>query len=78
MRRKSPTPKKARKKTRQRPALAVAPGVEVSSDGEVITIDGMRYARSLFRHLADEAKIGTLFRLANNRDGLVTVQLAHN
>lgn len=42
----------------------------MSTDGEVITIDGMRYARSLFRHLADEAKIGTLFRLASNTDGI--------
>jgi hypothetical protein len=32
--------------------------------------------RLLFRHLADQAKIGTVFRLANNRDGIVTVQLA--
>ena len=48
-------------------------GLYQSDDGEVIVIDGIRYARSLFRHLANDP-LGSKFEIVARDDGTVMLR----
>lgn len=49
------------------------PDISVSPDGEVITIDGLRFHREFFKYLA-EGEIGAVARLVSRGDGVVTLE----
>jgi hypothetical protein len=48
-------------------------GIEISNDGEVLMIDGIRYARSLFRDMANDP-IGAKFEIIDRGDGTVVLR----
>ena len=45
-----------------------------SSDFSSLVIDGIRYSNIIFKHLADHANEGTLFRLVKIENGMVTIK----
>lgn len=47
--------------------------LQVSEDGEIVTIFGVRYAIELFRHLAI-GPIGSRIEIVSREDGIVTLK----
>ena len=47
--------------------------ISVSLDGTIVTIDGIRFARELFKRLAEDA-IGSVVEIIGREDGVVTLR----
>ena len=55
-----------------------APKIDVSYDRRCITVDGVDFAFEFFTGLSAHAMVGKQFKIVENADNLVTVELVAN
>lgn len=48
--------------------------VIISENSTIINVDGLKFSRDIFKHFADDANIGRMFKFVKVENNLVTVE----